>query len=107
MNDSETRPLIALTMGDAAGIGPEVLVKAASSPEVRECCRPLAIGHAEVLQRAIHQSGLELSVIRAEVGSIHDFVSAEHVLPCLQACDDDVASVPLGVVDGRAGRAAY
>ena len=43
------RPVLALTMGDPAGIGPEITVRALLSPEVREMARCFAIGDARVL----------------------------------------------------------
>jgi 4-hydroxythreonine-4-phosphate dehydrogenase len=45
-------PIIAITMGDAAGVGPEVIVKALSHPEVYEECRPVVIGDADRLRQA-------------------------------------------------------
>jgi 4-hydroxythreonine-4-phosphate dehydrogenase len=45
-------PTIAITMGDAAGIGPEIVMKALARPEVHAFCRPLVIGDAERLRRA-------------------------------------------------------
>ncbi len=41
-----TRPTIAITMGDPAGIGPEVIMKALAQPEVHAICNPLVIGDA-------------------------------------------------------------
>lgn len=45
-----TRPVLALTMGDAAGIGPEIIVKALALPEVHTLCRPLVVGDLATLQ---------------------------------------------------------
>ena len=45
-------PVIAITMGDPAGVGPEVTVKALAREEVWDCCRPLVVGDAGVLERA-------------------------------------------------------
>ena len=45
-------PVIAITMGDPAGIGPEVAATALTRSEVWDCCRPLVIGDADVLARA-------------------------------------------------------
>jgi 4-hydroxythreonine-4-phosphate dehydrogenase len=47
----ETKPIIAITMGDPAGIGPEVTVKALACPEVWDRCRPLVIGDGATLKR--------------------------------------------------------
>jgi 4-hydroxythreonine-4-phosphate dehydrogenase len=47
----DTKPIIAITMGDPAGIGPEVTVKALMRPEVWDCCRPLVVGDGATLKR--------------------------------------------------------
>jgi len=47
-------PLIAVTMGDAAGVGPEIIVKALQSEYIHEICQPLVIGEASVMQKTIH-----------------------------------------------------
>ena len=46
------KPLLAITMGDVNGIGPEILAKALANPLVRHCCRPLVIGDASQLEAA-------------------------------------------------------
>ena len=45
------KPLLGITMGDPAGIGPEVIVKALARPVVRRLCRPVVIGSPEVLAK--------------------------------------------------------
>ena len=46
------RPKIGLTMGDAAGIGPEIIVKALTHERVYSICQPIVIGSAAILQAA-------------------------------------------------------
>lgn len=43
-------PCLAITVGDVAGIGPEIVVKALARPEVRELCRPLIVGDVEIMR---------------------------------------------------------
>ena len=38
------RPLIGISVGDPAGIGPEITAKALSLPEIYDLCRPLVVG---------------------------------------------------------------
>jgi 4-hydroxythreonine-4-phosphate dehydrogenase len=45
------KPIVAVTMGDPAGIGPEVVLKALAHPAVRRACRPLVLGDSGVLER--------------------------------------------------------
>lgn len=46
------KPVVAVTMGDPAGVGPEVVLKALAHPEVRRACDPLVLGDLQVLERA-------------------------------------------------------
>lgn len=45
-------PILAITMGDVNGVGPEILAKALVRDELWRCCRPLVIGSADALRRA-------------------------------------------------------
>jgi 4-hydroxythreonine-4-phosphate dehydrogenase len=58
-------PLLGITIGDVAGIGPEITAKALlQHPELRGVCRPVAIGDAQVLARAIQLIGGDPAAIR-------------------------------------------
>jgi 4-hydroxythreonine-4-phosphate dehydrogenase len=46
------KPIVAITMGDPAGIGPEVILKALGDPSIKRACHPLILGDWGVLQRA-------------------------------------------------------
>jgi 4-hydroxythreonine-4-phosphate dehydrogenase len=47
------RPIIAITLGDPAGVGPEITARALARAEVWDCCRPLVVGDADVLAQAV------------------------------------------------------
>lgn len=68
--ESVERKRIAVTMGDPAGIGPEVVLKALVNREIYEKCVPVVIGDYEALQDAIRFSGLELELL--EIGEPAD-----------------------------------
>ena len=55
-----SRPLIAVTMGDAAGIGPEIVAKALAEPGLRDTCRPVVIGAAWAIDEAATLVGADL-----------------------------------------------
>lgn len=55
-------PIIAITMGDPAGIGPEICIKALSHEEVYAQCRPLIVGDAAIMQRTVDLLGLRMTV---------------------------------------------
>src|SRR5699024_11389375 len=50
---NQTREIIAIPMGDAAGIGPEITAKALANKEIYDLCRPVVIGDKKVFQQAI------------------------------------------------------
>lgn len=50
---TDERPVIGITLGDPNGVGPEVIVKILSQEWVYKLCRPLVIGHDEVIRRAL------------------------------------------------------
>jgi len=56
------KPRIAVTMGDPAGVGPEVIVKALAAPEVYALCRPVVHGDPGILLRAARAAGVEIAV---------------------------------------------
>lgn len=56
------KPLIAITMGDPCGVGPEIIVAALGNPVVPACCIPVVIGDAAAVQRAVHVQRSSLCV---------------------------------------------
>lgn len=61
------KPIVAITIGEASGIGPEIVLKALAEGPAPDACRPLVIGDRNVLQRAreVFRSNVEFTVIRA------------------------------------------
>ncbi|MGA3084256.1 MAG: 4-hydroxythreonine-4-phosphate dehydrogenase PdxA [Thermodesulfobacteriota bacterium] len=51
------KPLIAVTMGDPAGIGPEIIIKALGNPRIEEACRSLIVGDRQVLEAGARRVG--------------------------------------------------
>jgi 4-hydroxythreonine-4-phosphate dehydrogenase len=100
------RPTIALTLGDVAGIGPEVIARAWSDTVLHLLCKPLVIGEPEVLRRAVVLVGSGASV--HAIGTPEDARPAPDVIPCLVPRDlASLRDIPAGRVDRRAGAAAY
>ena len=99
-------PIIAITMGDATGIGPEVIVKALSHPEVyKECC-PVVIGDAKRLQQAqrITKAHVEINTITPEA------ITYTNYQPGIVDCIDLALipqDLPWGKISPLAGDAAF
>ena len=70
-----TLPIVAITMGDAAGIGPEIVVKALGRDGVSGFCRPLVIGDARRLRRAAGLSRVDVDVRSIATPSAAAFAS--------------------------------
>ena len=61
------RPVVAITMGDPAGNGPEITVKALAHEELYKDCRPLVIGDAKMLEQAARLVGRpDMTIHRCE-----------------------------------------
>jgi len=97
-------PTIAITMGDAAGIGPEIVMKALGAPAVRALCNPLVIGDAARLRRAG-----ELVASTLEVVSLGDAREARYSPDKVECIDLKLipADLPFGRTSAIAGEAAY
>jgi 4-phospho-D-threonate 3-dehydrogenase / 4-phospho-D-erythronate 3-dehydrogenase len=107
--EATNRPRVGLTMGDVAGIGPEVIVRAWVDPRLHALAQPLVIGDPEVLKRALALCG-STGAIAVEVSTAPEqLVSSPEVISCLvsPAATADLRTVRPGTVDPRAGRAAY
>ncbi len=99
------RPLLAITMGDPAGIGPEVVLKALLDPEVYKRARPLVIGDRQVLERAAPWAGatqLDYDVILRPGDGRYEPGVVTMLDLGLSAPD----SYPIGQLTAEAGRAA-
>ncbi len=97
-----TKPIIAIAIGDPAGIGPEIALKAALEPSVRQACNPILVGEANLLERHADACGI-MATLRAvaRVGDADWTDERIHVLNC-----DRPAAIPMGAVSAGAGRAS-
>jgi 4-hydroxythreonine-4-phosphate dehydrogenase len=109
MSSPEHRPRVALTMGDVAGIGPEVIARAWADPVFHSLGSPLVIGDAGVLRKALALVG---SPAKIQLIARPDEAEPQpRLVPCLSlfsaAEAGALAELAPRRVDARAGRAAY
>lgn len=99
-----SRPIIAITMGDAAGIGPEIVIRALGHAELYQRCRPLVIGDAGRLREAAPLVGSSLAVRPIDGPDQARFAAG--TVDCI-----DLALIPpklpFGQVSPQCGHAAY
>lgn len=98
-------PIVGVTMGDPAGVGPEIAAKAFADPLCRVACRPLLIGDVEVMAEAIALTRAGLKVRR--IASPAEAVFEPSTIDVLQVGDFDIARLARGRVDPACGRASY
>jgi 4-hydroxy-L-threonine phosphate dehydrogenase PdxA len=91
------KPLLAITLGDPAGVGPEIIAAAWSSPELHAAARPVVIGHPAVLRRAVKLRAAPVTVV--EVDRPEDADPSPDRLPCLPCGSDDAADAPPALID--------
>jgi 4-hydroxythreonine-4-phosphate dehydrogenase len=101
---SENLPYVALTMGDGAGIGPEVIVPALLDPQVAAWCRPVVIGDASRLRLAAGILGIEADIVSVDHVSDAVFMPGRVNVIDLNLLPADLAWGELSAV---AGNAAY
>ncbi len=99
------RPLLAITMGDASGSGPEIIIKALAEPEIKALCRFIVIGDAATMRAA-----LEITGAQGEIRAIKKFSEAlfkEGIIEVIDLQNIDLNLLTRGRVDPMAGKAAY
>jgi 4-hydroxythreonine-4-phosphate dehydrogenase len=99
-------PLIAITMGDPCGIGPEIIVKALSSPDVVATCVPLVVGDRLALERALSVCNSTLK-IQAVATAEEALTVPTGAIPLLSLSDLTEADIRYGNPSVAAGDAVY
>jgi 4-hydroxythreonine-4-phosphate dehydrogenase len=101
------KPLIAVTMGDPAGVGPEVCLQLLANEEVREFATPVIFGDARLLSRCARQAGLPAPKrIISEIEWAEKFGSIDE--PCvLDLFGFDAEGFTPGTVSAKTGAAGY
>ena len=99
------RPILAATMGDPAGIGPEICVRALLSPEVRDVSRSFVIGDARILSRALEVCGLSATL--HHISGPDDLADESGVIDVLHQDSADPSALRMGEVQPLGGQAAF
>lgn len=99
------RAIIAIPMGDPAGIGPEITIKSLTKKEIYDACKPVVIGDAAVLEKAIDIVGADVSINKIthpadgkyELGSV-DVIDLNNI---------DMDKLVYGEVSAQGGQGAF
>jgi len=99
------RPILGVTMGDPAGVGPEIIARACAEPAAAEASRAVVIGAAGAMREALALVGSPLTL--HAVARVADCRWAPGTLEVLNLGNVDMATLPRAEVSAPAGRAAY
>jgi 4-hydroxythreonine-4-phosphate dehydrogenase len=102
-NQQDPRPTLAIVMGDATGIGPEIVAKSLSTEETYRVCRPVVIGDARVMARAILLTHASLKIFSLK--KWEEVSGRAGRLEMFDLADLDPAEYRMGEVSARAGQA--
>jgi len=98
------RSIIGIPLGDIAGVGPEIVVMALAQPDIYRTAKPLVIGEAGALRRALRVTGLNL-----DLQTVADPAQGRYrhgIIDLIDLANVDAEQVAFGQVQAAAGRAA-
>ena len=98
------RPLLGITLGDSCGVGPEVVLKALAHEQVYRQCRPVVIGHKDILLRDMAMSGVNLSL--KDVATPEEGVFEWGTIDVWSPMEIDISQIHMAQTCKESGRAA-
>lgn len=101
---TQSLPILGLTMGDPAGIGPEVIAKGLASPGIHRICRPMVIGSFPVMEKTIRSLRVPLRVTRLETHE--QAIGGRREVAVVDPLDRPLGRFPMGEVSDIAGSAS-
>lgn len=111
INKKRQRPIIAIPMGDPAGIGPEIVVKALCCKKVAFLARCLVIGDEKILKKAIAvtKSNIKIQNVFEQdlLNNSNNIFKGKKKLFLLDLNNVDLSQYEFGKISGMCGRAAY
>ncbi len=99
------KPIIAITMGDPASIGPEIAVKALLNKKITSVCRPLIVGDASVFNHIIQH--LQLSATVNAIKSVADAKFERGVIDVFDLGNTKIDELKFGEISAMAGHASF
>ena len=103
-DEEDVRPVLGITMGDPCGIGAEVIAKALGEGDVYDQCRPLVLGHPEILRKSMKQVAGDADVVEIDAPEAANF--RRGMIEVLNPVSLDLGKIEPGRVCAEAGRGA-
>ena len=102
---TQRKPLIAVPIGDPAGVGPEIVAKACALEKVNDATDVIVIGDRQVMENAIGIVGAPLTVNVVDKPASGDYRPG--ILNLIDLANIDQAEFAFGVVSAMCGKAAF
>jgi 4-phospho-D-threonate 3-dehydrogenase / 4-phospho-D-erythronate 3-dehydrogenase len=99
------KPIIGISMGDPAGVGAEITVKALAKQEVNDFCQAVVIGDKAVMEQALHACKLDLGLNCIEKPSDGRFEPG--IINLIDLENIDMQKLEMGKVQAMCGQAAF
>jgi 4-hydroxythreonine-4-phosphate dehydrogenase len=97
-------PRVGITMGDAAGIGPEITVKCLANAAIYKICDPVVLGDARVIQSAVNLTGTEFEI--RPIGTAETPPAKPGLIHVIDYQNVDPSAYEMGVINANNGAAA-
>ncbi len=102
---NQSKPLLALTLGDPSGIGPEVVVKALADPEVNDTARMFVVGTERAVRQAASETNIDIPIER--IDAPQETLDTNEVIPVLSIGGYEDVEFPQGEHSVDSGRASH
>jgi len=100
-----SKPIIGIPMGDPAGVGPEIIVKALKDENIYEVCCPLVIGDAKIIEKAT-----QICNLKSKINIITSSKKGQYnrdIINIIDLNNIDITHFQYGTLQAQNGRAAY
>jgi len=99
------RPYIGITLGDVAGVGPEIVLKTCNDKKVYDACKPVVIGDLKVIKKALKDFNINLKTNTIE--KLNQGIYQLGIVDVIDLNNIDLDSFEYGKISAQAGKAAY
>lgn len=99
------KALIAVPIGDPAGVGPEIVAKSVATKEVFEKARVIVVGDKKIMENAIKIAGVNLKI--NVINNSEEGIFEENIINLIDLDNIDMDKFEFGKVSGMCGKAAY
>lgn len=105
IKESKHKPTLAITMGDPAGIGPEIAAMTLADKDINVLCNPILVGNAPVMEKVIGITGVPLKI--HTINKVNEAIYKTGILNLFEIGSDISNNIKFGEVSAEAGDIAF